>query len=309
MRKTVFALMVLLLVLSACNAPEKDGAQAAAPEAPVTKNTQPVDYKTTMEKEPMTDRAAIEAVFKVLEEEYFSYLAMEDEPMFEYVNNRDEYMNQLFGTLQNAALGPHVSEQFVAQLRADMENCSYDKNVFSTIRQCAEPIFSCSEPMEKVEVIAVDAEGDEAVAMVRLALPLLDKQGCKVSFLLMKEGGTWIIQSRDLIGRSPKVTMVPLQGEHYGSFFHPTQPNVSYRVKDKDCRARLWKCMDEDCEEGGKINGTRVSGDQAELIIDGISGEMVPRWSIKGTTMYVHDYDAVNDTWEDLEYEKEDAAG
>lgn len=71
------------------------------------------------------------------------------------------------------------------------------------------------------------------------------------------------------------------------------------------------ECNEGDCKDRGKIIACKKNKDMISLSLEGISGEMVPSWTIlqKSTgldDLHVHDYNAFDDKWTDKIFTKGD---
>lgn len=94
-----------------------------------------------------------------------------------------------------------------------------------------------------------------------------------------------------------------------GKYYLKEYSENYYKIHSIQGTYYVSECFEGDCKERGEILGAtkNVNGFES-LLLDGIRGEMVPRWSLKSTEsgkeLHVHDYDVENDKWSNQIYIK-----
>ena len=237
-------------------------------------------------------------------EEYKDYTIIKE--FTDYEGDKSAYSREYFNFLEGKANTSfsHLSTTFLKQLKTTLEACNKDKDPKAT--SCEEPIFECPGGFGDIEIIGVDADEKEAVAHV---LVYLGEGSLKTVFYLVKNRGKWMITSRENLGKVEQPNDPDEILKYVGYYASKDDFGSQYKIYRKKDKMVLEHCEKGKCIERGNIEGLEVRKNTAYLKVEGISGEMVPRWHFSEGILHVHDYDAENDIWFDAVYVPEDAAG
>jgi len=222
-----------------------------------------------------------------------------------YTLHPEAYLKRYFEFLNNPdhTSFSHLHPEFLAELKETLYTCDVDPADLKTARACSEPVLQSPEPVEALKIIAVDAEGDEAVAHAQFA-----NSNMKTVFTLQRINNKWMITERENSHAPKRKASLPI--DNWGVYINPKQTTQSYQIFKKNGQLTLEYCVNTDCKLKGIIVGVKPDEQGKALELwDFPTGELVPKWTIKGKQLQVFDYSVQEDKWMETVYELVDAEG
>lgn len=286
-------LMLLILFMTgvvACNS------QANEPNTTTIKPSLIVD----------NDTKTIKQLLLSFFEAYQPEINKSDRRVKTYIQHPQAFHKRYFEGLRNTDVPAfkHLHSEFLSQLKEALYTCDYEQGASTAARACSEPVFQSVAPAQSLNVIAVDAEDDEAVAHTQLS----DNPNQKTIFTLNRIDGKWMIIERENTTPIKLKPVLPI--DDWGVYQHPHNPDLSYQIFKRDGVLALEYCVNSNCQRKGVIIGNTMTDEGKTLELkDFPTGELVPKWIIKGKQLLVFDYSVQEDKWEETVYLQAESKG
>ena len=276
--------MVILLSIpsAACKGKE---------EAASVTNNQP----TSME----SDKKAIESIIKRLSTDYAPIMGMYELDMELFVSDKSQYMSNFNNILNEMA---YLSPAFKEKLSNKLNQTTISKET-SYLRPYVDPLFAATQVATEIKIKGFDIEDNMASVSVQL-YDSFDKITCCYTELFFdKVDENWLLTGCDNSETIRNRWPATVSAEKFiGLYAKEASQDSSYSLK-KDGNNYMLEFWMEKSTDIGKIKQVNVLDNGTyEIIIENISGEIVPSYIMSGNTMKVHEYNAVTDSWEDNVY-------
>jgi hypothetical protein len=246
------------------------------------------------------DKSEITLLINKLNSDYKSISTMYELDMEPYAKDNPSYVKKYSDVLNNMH---YVSDAFKKKLISKIQGIEIPSSV-SNIRPMLDPLFQAEFAADEIVIQGIDIEDNMASIGINL-YDSYDKITSSYTDLIFDkdESGKWKLTGNEISKASRERHPTTIEVEKImGLYLLESDDSKGYGIKKSDQNYVLEYCHVE-CDDIGKIEKVLMPKiGTYHIKLEGISGEIGPRFSINNSKMEAHEYNAEEDKWEDNTY-------
>ena len=248
------------------------------------------------------DKAKIKSIVDKLAIDYKSIMSMYEMDMEAFVttNASSIYVNKYKSLLDQMS---YMSEEFKTKLVSKITGMDVPTSE-SNVRPFLDPLFNAEYVADKIQIQGYDIEDDMASVGVYLYDTYDKITSCYTELFFDKnEKGEWTLTGHDSsesIRKNHKNMITPTK--IVGLYNQQNKEGVNYSVVKKGDKFVLENC-NPDCIDVGEIEYVELKEIGIyQIKLKNLEGELIPTFKIENTLMKVHEYNVLDDKWENNTY-------